>query len=142
MLNDNLVFADKYKVRGSARVVTLKQDLGQSPEIEGKLYNMEYVERKSIDFVNSRVFIRPDWEKSFKELHGSKSTWLDYMIKRKEKEAYAIKKDAGFPTGESYVTAVEMEDIINPDEYLIFIENSIEDLKGLKPKPKTTTKSK
>lgn len=135
-MNGNSVIGNLHMI-GRGQRVSL-QDMKQTPEIEGRVYSIEWVNKLSSDYKNSRRFIIVDWEKSF-ELQGKKDAWKKDILALKEKELYLLKREINFPTNESYSQAVEMGEESGERDYIVYLEGDIDKIKALK---KTTTRKK
>ena len=140
-MNGNSVYASQYKVLGGSSMVTL-ENLESKPVFENRLFALTYLNKKSADYKNSRRFFKINWEKSFKELGGSKKAWIDKAIKERKQVLYNAKRSINFPTSESYTEAVEMGQESGAHDYILSVEADIEVLKGLEPKPARKPKAK
>jgi hypothetical protein len=135
-MNGNSVKGNLHMIGRGTRVTL--QDMKQTPEVEGRIYSIEWVNKLSSDYKNSRRFIVVDWEESFK-LQGQKDAWKKEILAVKEKELYALKRKIKFPTNESYSQAVEMGEESGEFDYIVYLEGDIEKIKALK---KATTRKK
>ncbi len=140
-MNGNSVIGDLYKIKGSSREVSL-QSVDSTPEVVGRIYSLDWVNKLSSDYKNSRRLIKIDWVKSF-ELHGKSESWKKDILKIKEKEVYNLKRKINFPTGESFKEALEMGDESIYHDYIAYLEDEVDAIKALKKSPaRKTTKKK
>ena len=141
-MNGNSVIATEYKIFGGSKVVNLNN---REEPFSTRIYDYDYVSRKSSTYKDSRRFLEVDWQKSF-ELHGFKLDWKESMSKRIDSDVYNMKRDLKFPTNESYTKAVEMGHETMVNHYLLHLEKSLEEISGLKapakkaPAKKSNTK--
>lgn len=138
-MNGNSVIATEYKIFGGSKVVNLNN---REKTFSNRIYNYDYVARKSSTYKDSRRFLEVDWEKSF-ELQGFNPEWKKSISKRIDADVYNLKRSLKFPTNESYTKAVEMGHETVVDHYLLHLEKSLEEIAELKaPVKKAPAKKK
>ena len=128
-----MVIGTEYRQPSSKQNTVGKADAGL--RFKAKLYNLERVNLKNSKFKDTKTSIFIDWDATlayYVDKVGRGAEWLEYILDRKETECEDLKFDIGFNTSDSYTKALDKGRAIKkPNDYIIKVEEQIEDIKAL-----------